>query len=52
MLKGRNLTMSKKAHKNQVKVHIPDYQTIREIILKGTEMGGNNKQFMFGCQIL
>ena len=47
MLKGRNLTMSKKAHKNQVKVQIPDYQTIREIIIKGTEMGGNNKQFMF-----
>ncbi len=37
----------KKAHKNQVKVSIPDYQTIREIIVKGTEKGGNKKQFMF-----
>ncbi len=37
----------KKVHKNQVKVVIPEYQTIREIIVKGTEKGGNKKQFMF-----
>ena len=46
-VKRKSLTMSKKAHKNQVKVHIPEYQTIREIVFKGTEMGGDNKQFMF-----
>lgn len=39
--------MSKKVHKNQATVTIPDYMTIREIVLKGTEVGGNNKQFMF-----
>ncbi len=39
--------MSKKTHKNQVKVTIPEYQTIREIIVKGTAAGGDKKQFMF-----
>ncbi len=39
--------MAKKAHKNQVKVVIPEYQTIREIIVKGTAAGGDKKQFMF-----
>ena len=39
--------MKNKAHKNQVKVTIPEYQTIREIIVKGTAAGGNKKQFMF-----
>ena len=39
--------MKNKAHKNQVKVVIPEYQTIREIIVKGTAAGGDKKQFMF-----
>ena len=39
--------MFKKAHKNQVKVNIPEYQTVREIVIKGTERGGDKKQFMF-----
>lgn len=39
--------MKNKTHKNQVKVTIPEYQTIREIIVKGTAAGGDKKQFMF-----
>lgn len=39
--------MAKKAHKNAVKVEIPEYQTIREIVFEGTARGGDNKQFMF-----
>ena len=39
--------MMKKKHKNAVKVEIPEYQTIREIVLEGTARGGDNKQFMF-----
>ncbi len=39
--------MGKKQHKNQVKVQIPEYRTIREIVVKGTAAGGNKKQFMF-----
>lgn len=39
--------MGKKQHKNQVKVEIPEYRTIREIVVKGTAAGGNKKQFMF-----
>lgn len=39
--------MMKKTHKNAVKVEIPEYQTIREIVLEGTARGGDNKQFMF-----
>ena len=39
--------MAKKAHKNQVKVEIPEYMTIREIIVKGTAAGGDKRQFMF-----
>ncbi len=39
--------MMNKAHKNAVKVEIPEYQTIREIVFEGTARGGNNKQFMF-----
>ena len=27
--------------------NIPDYQTLKEIIVKGTEMGGDKKQFAF-----
>ena len=37
----------KKVHKNEVKVVIPEYETIREIIVKGTAAGGDKKQFMF-----
>lgn len=36
-----------KKHKNAVKVEIPEYQTVREIILEGTARGGDNKQFMY-----
>lgn len=36
-----------KNHKNAVKVQIPEYQTVREIIFEGTARGGNNKQFMY-----
>ena len=36
-----------KNHKNAVKVEIPEYQTVREIIFEGTARGGNNKQFMY-----
>lgn len=39
--------MMNKTHKNAVKVEIPEYQTIREIVYEGTARGGNNKQFMF-----
>lgn len=39
--------MKNKAHKNEVKVVIPEYTTIREIIIKGTAAGGDKKQFMF-----
>lgn len=39
--------MAKKVHKNAVKVEIPEYQTIREIVFEGTARGGDNKQFMF-----
>ena len=39
--------MKNKSHKNEVKVIIPEYQTIREIIVKGTATGGDKKQFMF-----
>ena len=39
--------MMNKKHKNAVKVEIPEYQTIREIVFEGTARGGNNKQFMF-----
>ena len=39
--------MFNKKHKNAVKVEIPEYQTIREIVLEGTKRGGDNKQFMF-----
>ena len=38
--------MSRK-HKNAVKVNIPEYQTIREIIFEGTARGGDKKQFMY-----
>ena len=34
-------------HKNEVKVVIPEYETIREIVVKGTAAGGDRKQFMF-----
>ncbi len=37
----------KKNHKNAVKVQIPEYQTVREIIFEGTARGGDNKQFMY-----
>lgn len=36
-----------KNHKNAVKVEIPEYQTVREIIFEGTARGGDNKQFMY-----
>ncbi len=36
-----------KNHKNAVKVVIPEYQTVREIIFEGTARGGDNKQFMY-----
>ena len=39
--------LNNKKHKNAVKVEIPEYQTIREIVFEGTARGGNNKQFMF-----
>ncbi len=39
--------MMNKTHKNAAVVQIPDYQTIREIVVEGTERGGNNKQFMY-----
>lgn len=39
--------MKNKNHKNKVKVDIPEYQTIREIIVTGTAKGGDKKQFMF-----
>ena len=39
--------MKKKMHKNEVKVVIPEYETIREIVVKGTAAGGDRKQFMF-----
>ena len=34
-------------HKNEVKAVIPEYETIREIVVKGTAAGGDRKQFMF-----
>ncbi|MBQ8015547.1 MAG: acyl--CoA ligase, partial [Clostridia bacterium] len=39
--------MRKKLHKNEVKAVIPEYETIREIVVKGTAAGGDKKQFMF-----
>ena len=39
--------MKKKMHKNEVKAVIPEYETIREIVVKGTAAGGDRKQFMF-----
>ena len=42
-----NKKMMNKNHKNAVKVEIPEYQTIREIVFEGTARGGDNKQFMF-----
>ncbi|MBO5410214.1 MAG: AMP-binding protein [Clostridia bacterium] len=39
--------MKNKTHKNEVKVVIPEYSTIREIVVKGTAAGGDKKQFMF-----
>ena len=37
----------KKVHKNAVTVEIPEYETLKEIIVKGTEVGGDKRQFMF-----
>ncbi len=37
----------KKIHKNAVTVEIPEYETLKEIVVKGTEMGGDKRQFMF-----
>ena len=39
--------MKNKTHKNEVKVVIPEYSTIREIVVKGTAAGGDKKQFMY-----
>ncbi|MBQ9850875.1 MAG: AMP-binding protein [Clostridia bacterium] len=39
--------MMKKVHKNAVTVEIPEYETLKEIVVKGTEMGGDKRQFMF-----
>lgn len=37
----------KKQHKNLGNVNIPEYNTIKEIVVKGTQMGGDHKQFVF-----
>lgn len=37
----------KKQHKNLGNVNIPEYNTIKEIVVKGTQMGGDQKQFVF-----
>lgn len=37
----------KKQHKNLGNVNIPEYNTIKEIVVKGTKMGGDKKQFVF-----
>lgn len=36
-----------KAHKNMGNSNIPEYMTLKEIILSGTERGGDKRQFMF-----
>ncbi|MBQ5825791.1 MAG: hypothetical protein IIW48_13445, partial [Clostridia bacterium] len=36
-----------KKHANMGNPNIPTYTTLKEIIGKGTEMGGDNKQFVF-----
>lgn len=37
----------KKQHKNLGNQNIPTYKTIKEIVVKGTEMGGDKRQFVF-----
>lgn len=37
----------KKQHKNLGNKNIPEYGTIKEIVVKGTQMGGDKKQFVF-----
>ncbi len=37
----------KKQHKNMGNANIPTYKTIKEIVVKGTEMGGDKRQFVF-----
>ena len=37
----------KKNHKNAVKVNIPEYQTLKEIIVTGTQRGGDKRMVMF-----
>lgn len=37
----------KKIHKNAVTVEIPEYETLKEIVVKGTQVGGDKRQFMF-----
>lgn len=39
--------MMKKQHKNMGNTNIPTYKTIKEIVVKGTEMGGDKRQFVF-----
>ncbi len=36
-----------KQHKNLGNKNIPEYNTIKEIVVKGTQMGGDKKQFVF-----
>lgn len=37
----------KKNQKNATVIEIPEYETLKEIIVKGTEAGGNKRQYMF-----
>ena len=37
----------KKIHKNAVTVEIPEYETLKEIVVTGTERGGDKRQYMF-----
>ena len=37
----------KKIHKNAVTVEIPEYETLKEIVVQGTEKGGDKRQYMF-----
>ena len=36
----------KKQHKNRGDKNIPDYSTLKEIIVTGTKRGGDKKMFM------
>lgn len=37
----------KKQHKNAAVIDVPDYKTLKEIIVHGTEMGGDKKMLVY-----